>query len=187
MIFRLLLASILIAWSTAVSAQQPAPAAPSVVTRDAFGEETTLPARVAIFKKGTGKWDSAWETVVAAFKTVRAAADRVGAKVNGPAFLIYQATDDEGFEFEAALPIEAAPATAPGGDILVGPAPTGKALKFVHRGAFDAMETFYESIANLLESKGLPSDDPFIEEFVTDPLTAKPGELVINVYVPVKK
>jgi effector-binding domain-containing protein len=186
MIARLVLALVLIAAATAAPAQQPPAGPPPVVTRDAFGEEIMLPARTMIFKKGTAKWDQAWPTVVEAFKAVRAAVDKVGAKVNGPAFLIYQATDDDGFEFEAGFPVEAAPATAPGGDIQVGPAPAGPALKFVHRGAFDGMETLYESIANLLDAKGLPSEESFIEEFVTDPLTAKPDALVINVYVPVK-
>ncbi len=186
MILRLALACGLVALATAASAQQPAPPAgpPPVVTRDAFGEETTLPARTVIFKKGSAKWESAWETVVAAFTAVRASADRLGLKVNGSAFLIYRSTDDEGFEFEAAFPIEAAPASPPGGDIQIGPAPAGKALKFVHRGAFDGMETMYESIANLLDAKGLPAEDLFIEEFVTDPLSTKPDALVINVYVP---
>ncbi len=106
---------------------------------------------------------------------------------NGQPLLIYRATDDDGFEFEAALPIEAAPAQAPGGEISVGPAPTGRALKFVHRGAFDGMETTYESIANYIEGKGLTAEELFIEEFVTDPLTSKQDALVINVYVPLKK
>ena len=189
MIARLALAFFLLA--TAAEAQQPPPSVPQtvppVVTRDAFGEEFVLPLRTVIFRKGSANWDEGWEKVREAFQAVSAAAGRVGAKVNGHALLIYRATDDDGFEFEAALPIEAAPVPPPGGEISVGPAPTGRALKFVHRGAFDGMETTYESIANYIEGKGLTAEDLFIEEFVTDPLTTKQDELVINVYVPLKK
>ena len=182
MIARLALAFFLLA-SAAVEAQQP----PPVVTRDAFGEELVLPARTVIFRKGSANWDEGWEKVRAAFQAVRTAAEKAGVKVNGEPLLIYRATDDDGFEFEAALPIEAPPAAAPGGDISVGPAPTGRAVKFVHRGAFDGMEMTYESIANYIESKGLTAEELFIEEFVTDPLTTKQDALVINVYVPLKK
>ncbi len=186
MIARLALAFFLLA-TAAVEAQQPPPTVPPVVTRDAFGEELVLPPRTVIFRKGSANWDEGWEKVRAAFQAVRTAAERAGVKVNGQPLLIYRATDDDGFEFEAALPIEAAPAQAPGGEISVGPAPTGRALKFVHRGAFDGMETTYESIANYIEGKGLTAEELFIEEFVTDPLTSKQDALVINVYVPLKK
>ncbi len=185
MIARFALAFLLLA--TAAQAQQPPSAVPPVVTRDAFGEELELPARTVIFRKGSANWDESWEKVRAAFQAVRAAAEKAGVKINGQPLLIYRATDDDGFEFEAALPIEAAPAQAPGGEIAVGPAPTGRALKFVHRGAFDGMETTYELIANYIEGKGLVAEELFIEEFVTDPLTAKQEALVINVYVPLKK
>jgi effector-binding domain-containing protein len=185
MIARLALAFLLLA--TAAQAQQAPPAVPPVVTRDAFGEEFVLPPRTVIFRKGSANWDEGWEKVRAAFQAVRTAAEKAGVKINGQPLLIYRATDDDGFEFEAALPIEAAPVPPPGGEIAVGPAPTGRALKFVHRGAFDGMETTYESIANYIEGKGLTAEELFIEEFVTDPSTAKQDALVINVYVPLKK
>ena len=66
---------------------------------------------------------------------------------------IYTATDDTGFQFEAAVPIAAAPADPPKGDIAVGEAPSGKALKFVHRGSYDAMDSTYEAITNFLDDK----------------------------------
>ena len=53
---------------------------------------------------------------------------------------IYTQTDDSGFAFRAAVPIAQAPENPPKGDIAVGQAPSGKALKFVHRGSYDAMD-----------------------------------------------
>ena len=99
---------------------------------------------------------------------------------------IYTETDDAGFSFEAALPIAQAPKDPPKGDIAVGPAPAGKALKFVHRGSYDAMDTTYEAITNYLDDKQLEAKDLFIEEYATDPVKTEPGKLVVNVFVPVK-
>jgi len=107
-------------------------------------------------------------------------------KPTGPAMTVYTQTDDSGFQFEAAVPIAAAPANPPKGDIAVGQAPSGRALKFVHRGSYDAMDSTYEAITNYLEDKHLDAKDLFIEEYVTDPVTTNAENLVINVLVPVK-
>ena len=53
---------------------------------------------------------------------------------------IYTAADDTGFQFQAAVPVAEEPKDPPKGDIAVGKSPAGKALKFVHRGSYDAMD-----------------------------------------------
>jgi effector-binding domain-containing protein len=145
-----------------------------------------LPARTIIYLKGHTNWDAAFDTLIDAFKSLNEYFDKQGLKPNGPAMTIYTQTDDTGFSFEAALPVAAAPANPPKGDIAVGHAPSGKALKFVHRGSYDAMDATYEAITNFLDDKGLDAKDLFIEEYVSDPATTAPDKLVINVYVPIK-
>jgi effector-binding domain-containing protein len=160
----------------------PAPLQPG----DAFGESVTLPERTIIYIKGQGKWDAAFETLVDAFKSLNEYLDKQGIKPAGPAMTIYTETDDAGFSFEAAYVIAAAPAEPPKGDIAVGPAPTGNALKFVHRGSYDAMDSTYEAITNYLDDKHLESQGLFIEEYVTDPVKTNAENLMVNVFVPVK-
>jgi effector-binding domain-containing protein len=170
-------------------AQNPPPATGSpspLKPGDAFGEEVTLPERTMVYLKGSSKWDAAFDTLVDAFKSLNEYLDKVSIKPIGPAMTIYTQTDDAGFSFEAAVPIAAAPADPPKGDIAIGPAPSGKALKFVHRGAYDAMDSTYEAITNYLDDKHLDAKELFIEEYVTDPVKTKSDELIINVYVPVK-
>jgi effector-binding domain-containing protein len=99
---------------------------------------------------------------------------------------IYTATDDTGFQFQAAIPIAEAPKNPPRGDIAIGKSPDGKALKFVHRGSYDAMDNTYEAITNYLDEKRLDAKDMFVEEYVTDPLTTAEDKLVVNVFVPIK-
>lgn len=153
---------------------------------DAFGESVTLPERTIIYIKGHSKWDDAFATLVDSFKSLDDYMDKQGIKPTGPAITIYTETDDQGFSFEAGFPIAAAPANAPKGDIAVGPAPSGRALKFVHRGSYDAMDSTYEAITNYLDDKHLEAQGSFIEEYVTDPVKTNAESLVVNIFVPVK-
>ena len=168
--------------------QMPPPmASPSPLQPgDAFGEPLVLPERTIIYLKGHTNWDTAFDTLIDAFKSLNEYFDKQGIKANGPAMTIYTQTDDTGFSFEAALPVAKAPADPPKGDIAVGQAPSGKALKFVHRGSYDAMDSTYEAITNYLDDKGLEAKDLFIEEYASDPVTTAQDKLVVNVFVPVK-
>jgi effector-binding domain-containing protein len=169
------------------STRPTGPASPSPLQPgDAFGEPVTMPARTIIYIKGYSKWDSAFDTLVDAFKSLHEYLDKQDVKPDGPALTIYTQTDDAGFSFQAALPIAQAPKDPPKGDIAVGQAPSGRALKFVHRGSYDAMDSTYEAITNYLDDKQLEAKDLFIEEYATDPVKTDPDKLVVNVFVPVK-
>lgn len=173
--------------TTAPSAPIPGYAAPAPLQPgDAFGEAVTLPERKIIYLKGHTNWDTAYDTLVDAFKSLNDYFAKQGLKADGPALTIYTQTDDTGFSFQAALPVAQAPAEPPKGDIALGQAPAGKALKFVHRGAYDAMDSTYEAITNYLDDKNLEAKDLFIEEYTSDPVTTAQDKLVVNVFVPVK-
>ena len=159
---------------------QPAPSA------DPFGEEVQVAAKTIIFFKGHANWDSAYETLIDSFRSVQGFLQKEGIKPAGPPMTIYTATDDTGFDYRAAVPIAEPMASPPRGDIEMGQSPSGRMLKFVHRGSYDAMDTTYEAITNYLDSKQLEAQDTFVEEYVTDPLTTAEDELVINVLVPIK-
>jgi effector-binding domain-containing protein len=163
------------------------PASPSPLQPgDAFGVEVTMPERTIIYIEGHSNWDTAFESIVDAFKSLNEYLAKQGIKPNGPAMTIYTQTEDSGFSFRAALPVAETPKDPPKGDIGVGPAPSGKALKFVHRGSYDAMDSTYEAITNYLDDKQLEAKDLFIEEYVSDPVTTDPDKLVVNVLVPIK-
>ena len=200
------LAALLLALATGLAAAQPAPPADKPAEQmppappppgaepspsplkpgDAFGLEVMLPERTMVYLKGHTNWDTAFDTLVESFKTLHAFMDKEGIAANGPAMTIYTQTDETGFQFEAAYPIAQTPANPPKGDIAVGPAPSGKALKFVHRGSYDAMDTTYEAITNYLDDRQIDAKDLFIEEYTTDPATSNQDKLVIDVFVPIK-
>lgn len=179
--------------SPAASAS-PSPAAPPpaaaatpapVQTADPFGQETTLEPKKVVMVKGTANWDSAFDTLIDAFKALNALLDKQGIKHAGNSMIVYTSTDDTGFTFLAEIPVEQDPKNLPK-DMSVGKSPEGKALKFVHRGSYDNMDNTYEAITNHLDDKKLEAKDTFIEEYLTDPLKTAEDKLVINVFVPLK-
>ena len=164
----------------------PTPAQPKSADADQFGEEVTLPEKNIIYFNGTGNWDAAFEAIVDAFKTVNAFLAKQGIKPDGAPMTIYTSTDDSSFQFQAAVPVAQAPTMPAGSEIVVGKSPAGKALKFVHRGSYDAMDTTYEAITNYLDEKQLEARDLFVEQYMKDPVTTPEDDLVIEVYVPLK-
>jgi effector-binding domain-containing protein len=165
---------------SAPSAAAPAPAA------EPFVAEVTMTEKTIVYFTGSANWDTAFETIVDGFKTVLGVLQKQGIAAAGAPMVIYTATDDTGFQFQAAVPVAQAPADPPQGDIKVGKSPAGKALKFVHRGSYDSMDSTYEAITNYLDEKNLEAKDLFVEEYLTDPLTTPEEKLVIEVYVPIK-
>ena len=153
---------------------------------DVFGEDATLSAKTIVYVKGTGTWDKAFDIIRSSLKKINGYLDKEGIKPDGLPMTIFTATDDTGFDYEAAVPIAAPPKNPPHGDLGVGQSPEGQALKFVHRGSYDDLDNTYEAITNYLDDKRLEAKDMFIEEYVTDPGTTDAKKLVVNVYVLIK-
>jgi effector-binding domain-containing protein len=193
----LIVAALALAWPGASFAQaqgqapappapsQPAPA-PNAKPGDPFGEEVTLTPKTIVYLKSSATWDAAFETIQDAFKNVYAFLDRQGIKPAGPAMTIYTASDDAGFEFQAAVPIAEAPKDPPKGDLAVGSSPEGKALKFMHRGSYDSLDAAYDAITHYLDERKLEARDLYIEQYNTDLLNTPEDNLVIEVLVPIK-
>ncbi|HEX4407923.1 MAG TPA: GyrI-like domain-containing protein [Xanthobacteraceae bacterium] len=184
--------AVTLAFALPASAQSPAaapdqPAATPAQPGDPFGEGATLMAKPIIYVKGSGTWDKAFETISGAFKKVHAYIDKEGLKADGLPMTIFTSTDDNGFDFQAAIPIAEAPKNPPHGDLNLGQSPEGQALKFVHRGSYSDLDNTYEAITNYLDDKRMEAKDMFIEEYVTDPVSADANKLVVNVYVLIKQ
>ena len=115
----------------------PAPATPPAATdkpgsptqpAEPFAQDTTLTAKTMVYVKGTGTWDKAFDTITASFKKIKTYLDKEELKPDGLPMTIFTATDDTGFEYQAAVPVAEAPKNPPRDDIAVGQSPDGKAL-----------------------------------------------------------
>jgi effector-binding domain-containing protein len=167
-------------WSLPLLAQTRLPTQPI----DAFGQEVILAARPIVYVTGSGTWEGALETLTGAFKRLGAYLDKAGLKASGPALTIYTATTNTDFKFEAAVPLSAPPRAPADRDIMVGESPSGRALKFVHRGTFHDLSQTYEAIANFFDAKGLDIKGVLIEEYMTGLASEPETKLVVNVFVP---
>jgi effector-binding domain-containing protein len=157
-----------------------------VEATDSFGEPVTLAAKTIIYVSGSGTWDTAYDTLVDSFKKVKAYLDQTGLAPAGPGMTIYTALDDTGFNFQAGIPVATAPAKPPEGALGVGTSPDGKALRFVHRGSYDATVATYDAITHYLDEKQLEAQDILVEEYVTDLASTPDDKLVINILIPLK-
>ena len=153
---------------------------------DGFGDPAEMVPVPVLQKKAKSNWDDGYATIVATLKAVYAELDRLKLKRVGAPFIVYTMTDDEGFEFEAAVPFAGATTEKPQEGFDFSASPAGKALRFTHRGPYDAMDPTYEQIANLLDAKDLEAQDLYVEEYRADPTTTPEDDLVIDIWVPLK-
>lgn len=163
-----------------------APATPAPVqAADPFGEATTLTPKQVIAFTGKANWDSAFDTLMDAFRQLTVFLDKQGIKPSGNPLIVYTSTDDTGFTFLAEYPVEQELKNLPK-SMTMTKSPEGQALRFIHRGSYDNMDNTYEAITNHLDDKKLEAKDTFIEEYLTDPLKTAEDKLIINVFVPLK-
>jgi effector-binding domain-containing protein len=175
-------AFVLVAPAWAQTLDSPQPLKPG----DAFGKEVTLPERTILYFHGHGNWDTAFETLVDAFASLKDYMDSKHIAATGNPMTIYMQTSDAGFEFLAAVPLAEEPKDPPKGDIAVGKAPSGRALRFTHRGSYEALDTTYEAVTNYLDEKQIEAKDSFIETYVSGPLKAGDDDVIVEIDVPVK-
>ena len=164
------------------------PAGAETPMESVSGQIVDVPARPVLVLKGQAKWDDAAKTLTDSLAKVTAAATKAGLAPNGRPLAVFTDTDDNGFHYEAMLPI----AKAPEGKIKfadgvdVGASPAGKALKFEHRGSYDEIDATYEAITAYLDEKGLDTNNIFIEEYLTNLTDAEDANVDVDIYVFVK-
>lgn len=145
-------------------------------------DEVAMPAKPALVISGQGQWDRAFETLSTVFNRLAADAERRGLKVAGRPLTIFTETDDIAFRFEAMLPVDRAIEVG-SGDIRPGVTPSGRAMRFMHRGPYEDIDSTYEGITAYLDAKGLTVRDQFIEEYLNQPKDAADPSFEINIYV----
>ncbi len=129
----------------------------------------------------------------AAFGTLQEFADRKGIRVAGPPRAIYTGYSPEGMDFVVAVPVATAPeASALEGPVTVGELPGGRALRFEHRGPYQALANTYNAITGWMMETGRMESEmdwdrymPMWEEYLTDPESTPEEELLTHIFLPV--
>lgn len=147
--------------------------------------EVALSGKPAAVLSGQSTWEEGFDNLKNAFAKIEGELGRAGARPSGRPVTVFVETDDQGFRYEAMVPVEGGlegrPNLTP--EIRVGRTPEGKAYHFVHQGPYEDIDSTYETITAYLDAKGIVAKDVFIEEYVTDFTDSTDDSLVINIFV----
>jgi effector-binding domain-containing protein len=172
----------------------PAPSAPSTAQQppdesavDA-AQIVEVPARPVALLRGNATWDDGFKAITGALTQIQSEMNKAGLAASGHPFTVFVETDDAGFRYEAMIPLDKAPEgkSELTSDIKIGASPSGKAMKFQHRGSYDEIDATYEAITAYLDEKNIEAQNLFIEEYLTDPKTADDASLEVDIYVFIK-
>lgn len=179
-------------------AQSPAPAPSGKIQvkpdnftpskADASAKRMQLVARPALYVHGKGRWDDGLQGIQGIIAKLKAAAQSAGLAANGPAQMVFLDTSDDGFTYNAMLPL-AAP-VPPGMKLpegfLAGTTPAGPAVRFSHDGAYQDIDDTYEVLTAWLDDRGLNTRSMFIEEYLNTAKDNADPALKVHIYVLLK-
>ncbi|WCS24906.1 GyrI-like domain-containing protein [Methylobacterium sp. NMS14P] len=151
-------------------------------------DEVTLPAKPTAILSGKTKWEEAVPNLKQAFARIEADLAKLGVAPAGRPLAVFTRTDDDGFEFEAMIPVAAAPSPAPAESdgLRFGTTPSGKALRFAHKGSYESIDSTYETLTAYLDAKDIVVQDRFVEEYATDLKDSTDDNLDVNIFALVK-
>jgi effector-binding domain-containing protein len=162
-----------------------APATGDQVDSAVFGEEVTLVPRPALIITGTAPWDDLYGTFRRAIEQLRGIANAQGVVIAGAPQVRFVSSTDDQIAYEALLPVAIMPGQAAERfqPAQIGATPGGRAMRFVHQGAYDTIEQTYDEIAGHLDERNIVAEDAFVEEYIRDPDTTPETDLATFIYV----
>ncbi|PZN94578.1 MAG: AraC family transcriptional regulator [Hyphomicrobiales bacterium] len=150
-------------------------------------DQVLLVSKPVLMLSGQSSWDEGFKRLSESFRILRQEAEKAQLPVAGRPLTLFLETDDNGFRYEAMLPIGPAPAgdrnAAFGNGVRPGLTPAGPSFRFVHVAPYDDIDSTYETITAYLEAKSITVKDSFLEEYVGDLADPADPNLEINVYV----
>ncbi len=166
--------------TSAETGSKPPPGVPD----DASAVTFELTSRPVAYTTASAEWADGFKSVVGEIAKVEAAIKKAGLTPAGHPFALFLATDDKSFQFEAMVPLAEKPDGKNLSDgVKIGEFPSGKAMKFLHRGAYDDIDSTYDLITAFLDEKGLESQNRFVEEYLTDTTEPDDANLEADIYV----
>ena len=94
---------------------------------------------------------------------------------------ISQSRTGNGYQFDAAIPVESAE-VRPTGNIRVGWSPSGDAVRAVHQGAYSSLDETYAKVSAYLAVNRLEPTGVTWEHYISDPGDTDEDELITHVY-----
>jgi effector-binding domain-containing protein len=102
-------------------------------------------------------------------------------EMNGQPMAITRAWDEQGYQFDAAIPVRMKPVEL-SGRVLAGQSPSGPSVRVVHRGPYDRMAPSYQKLAAYMDAHQLLEGSVSWEHYISDPGETVEDELVTHIY-----
>lgn len=180
----------------AAASATPAPDAPPLAASadpDKAPEVITVEARPIVMMRASANASDAKsvsDALGAANQKILDFAMKNNLTLGGAPLAITVSHDPAGkWVFDAALPLDEAPATAPAaeGGVKLGQTFAGKVVKLTHKGPYTSINDTYARIHAYTKEHGLKEGAISWEEYVNDPGETAEEDLLTNVYVVLKE
>jgi len=102
-------------------------------------------------------------------------------EMNGQPMAITRAWDEQGYQFDAAIPVRMKSVEL-SGRVLAGQSPSGPSVRVVHRGPYDRMAPSYQKLAAYMAAHDLPEGSVSWEHYISDPGETVEDDLVTHIY-----
>jgi effector-binding domain-containing protein len=147
------------------------------------------PVTIAYIPATAGHDEAAYAAALGAgYGQVAMFMSKHGVKQAAPVLAINNKEDAQGYQFDAAIPLDRAPEKPAGADSKVQVKQTygGPALKVVHKGAYGGLPSTYAKTMAFMKTVGYEAAGPAWDEFVSDPGNTRESGLITNIYVPIR-
>ncbi|HEV8199811.1 MAG TPA: SRPBCC family protein [Candidatus Polarisedimenticolia bacterium] len=147
------------------------------------------PVTIAYVPATAGHDEAAYAAALGAgFGQVARFMSKHGVRQVAPVLAINNKEDAEGYQFDAAIPLDRAPDKPVGGDSNVQVKQTygGPALKVVHKGSYHGLPATWAKTIAFMKTAGYEPAGAAWDEFVSDPGNTLESERITNIYVPIR-
>ena len=94
---------------------------------------------------------------------------------------IIRSRNENGFQFDAAIPVARSNIDPPG-NIKAGWSPSGEAIRVVHKGAYSSIAETYRKAASYMAVRGVGQGGVSWEHYITDPGSTPEDQLITHIY-----
>jgi effector-binding domain-containing protein len=104
-----------------------------------------------------------------------------GIEIVGQPMAITRGWDENGYQFDAAIPVNQLPEET-SGNVHAGQSPSGPAVRYTHVGPYDDMLSAYAELASYMAANGLSEGPMSWEHYISDPGSTPAEEIITHIY-----
>jgi effector-binding domain-containing protein len=160
-------------------------ATPATDVSGVSGSEVNVEAKKIYFVSASATLETAKQVLGQAYMTIGMFMKGQGIAMAGPVLTITKSADAQNWTFDAAVSVDRNDA-APTGDVQAGTTYAGKALQFIHMGAYDQLPAVTKKAYAWAALQGYTPSPNAIEEYVNDPTTVPESQIQTRITIPVQ-